>query len=139
VLQTTRSNPTAPATERSGLAVTSPKATTIDQVAGDLALDGDAVRRIVGPAPGPHIGDALRWLESQVLANPQLNTPQALTALLRFRSPASGHVGQAKPVHPGRRTPSPSGVSPDRTRRTRRSGTSSARADATRQRWWMRG
>jgi hypothetical protein len=112
LLRTTRPSSTAPATERSGLAVTSPSAAAINEAAGELALDGDAVRRIVGPEPGPHVGDALRWLESQVLANPELNTPQALTALLRFRSPASGRAGQAKakPHHPGRRTPSLVGV-----------------------------
>ena len=51
----------------------------------DLALGGDAVRRIIAPAPESRVREALHWLESQVDDNPQLNTPEALTALLRFR------------------------------------------------------
>ncbi len=66
-----------------------------------LALDGEAVRRIIGPASGPHVGEALRWLQSQVDENPELNTSAALTAVLRFwparpvltRPPAPGLDG----------------------------------------------
>src|SRR3954454_2451296 len=53
-----------------------------------LALDGADVAGLIGAQAGSEIGAALRWLEAQVAQNPQLNTRQALTALLRF-APAS--------------------------------------------------
>jgi hypothetical protein len=56
-----------------------------NEAAADLAIDGDAVRRIVGRTSGRHVGEALRWLAAQVKQNPQLNTPDALTALLTYR------------------------------------------------------
>ncbi|WP_242393062.1 CCA tRNA nucleotidyltransferase [Anaeromyxobacter oryzisoli] len=49
----------------------------------DLALDGRAVVALLGGAPGPHVGEALRHLLDRVLADPSANTPDALAAELR--------------------------------------------------------
>jgi hypothetical protein len=68
----------------------------------DLALDGDAIRRIIAPAPEASVGEALRWLESQVDDNPQLNTPEALSALLRFRAVPSRRADAPDRRHAGR-------------------------------------
>jgi anti-anti-sigma regulatory factor len=68
-----------------------------------LALAGDDVRAIVGPEGGPHVGAALRWLEAQVEENPELNTAEALTALLRFRPAPSWHQRPASVGADGRR------------------------------------
>jgi hypothetical protein len=47
-------------------------------------LNGGNVAALIGVRTGPQIGAALRWLEEQVDDNPELNTRDALTALLRF-------------------------------------------------------
>ena len=52
-----------------------------------LALDGRDVGTVLGVSHGPEIGAALRWLQAEVEINPELNTPAALTALLRFAAP----------------------------------------------------
>jgi hypothetical protein len=52
-----------------------------------LALDGREVGTVIGVSHGPAIGAALRWLRAEVAINPELNTPAALTALLRFAAP----------------------------------------------------
>ena len=52
-----------------------------------LALDGRDVGMVLGISHGPEIGAALRWLLAEVEINPELNTPAALTALLRFAAP----------------------------------------------------
>ena len=52
-----------------------------------LALDGRDVGMIMGVSHGPEIGAALRWLQTEVEMNPELNTPAALTALLHFAAP----------------------------------------------------
>jgi hypothetical protein len=49
-----------------------------------LALDGRNVAALIGVRTGPQIGAAIRWLEGQVGDNLELNTSEALTALLRF-------------------------------------------------------
>lgn len=49
----------------------------------DLALDGAAVMTALGCAPGPRIGEALRYLNERILDDPTCNTPPALVALLR--------------------------------------------------------
>lgn len=51
--------------------------------AGDLALKGPDVMRILGVAPGPAVGRALRALLERVLDDPSLNTSDALERLLR--------------------------------------------------------
>ncbi len=51
--------------------------------AGDLALKGPDVMRILGIAPGPEIGRALAGLLERVLDDPALNTAEALERLLR--------------------------------------------------------
>jgi hypothetical protein len=52
-----------------------------------LAVDGRDVGMVLGVSRGPEIGAALRWLQGEVEINPELNTPAALTALLRFAAP----------------------------------------------------
>jgi tRNA nucleotidyltransferase (CCA-adding enzyme) len=49
----------------------------------DLALDGRAILDVLGSGPGPHVGEALRHLLDLVLAHPEENTPERLTASLR--------------------------------------------------------
>ncbi|HEU5060837.1 MAG TPA: hypothetical protein VFU21_30110 [Kofleriaceae bacterium] len=51
--------------------------------AGELALKGPDVMRILGIAPGPAVGQAIRALLERVLDDPALNTPGALERLLR--------------------------------------------------------
>ena len=48
----------------------------------DLALDGADVMKILGCAPGPSVGRALRHLTDCVVEDPSRNTPDALRALL---------------------------------------------------------
>jgi tRNA nucleotidyltransferase (CCA-adding enzyme) len=50
---------------------------------GDLAIDGGAAMRVLSVGPGPHVGEALRFLLDRVLEDPALNTPDALEAELR--------------------------------------------------------
>jgi tRNA nucleotidyltransferase (CCA-adding enzyme) len=49
----------------------------------DLALDGRAVAEVLGTAPGPRVGEALRHLLDRVLRDPRENDPQRLRAALR--------------------------------------------------------
>ncbi len=49
---------------------------------GDLAVDGDDLRRLVGVS-GPALGDVLRHLLDAVIEEPSRNTPDALLALAR--------------------------------------------------------
>ncbi|WP_242338070.1 MULTISPECIES: CCA tRNA nucleotidyltransferase [Anaeromyxobacter] len=49
----------------------------------ELALDGRAVMRILGAAPGPHVGEALRHLLERVLEHPEENDEERLTVALR--------------------------------------------------------
>lgn len=63
---------------------TQPITVAVSLPARRLALDGVNVAILIGVRTGPQIGAALRWLEGQVGDNPELNTPEALTALLRF-------------------------------------------------------
>ena len=51
--------------------------------AGELALKGPDVMRILGVAPGPVVGQAIRQLLERVLEDPALNTPGELERLLR--------------------------------------------------------
>ena len=51
--------------------------------AGDLALKGPDVMRILGVAPGPAVGQAIRELLDRVLEDPALNSPAELERLLR--------------------------------------------------------
>jgi tRNA nucleotidyltransferase (CCA-adding enzyme) len=53
--------------------------------AGDLALGGAEVIRILGVPPGPIIGQALAELLDRVLDDPLLNTRESLEQLLRQR------------------------------------------------------
>ncbi len=55
----------------------------------DLALDGRAVAEDLGAAPGPRVGEALRFLLDRVLESPEENTPERLRAALHDWS-ASG-------------------------------------------------
>lgn len=64
-------------------AVAAERAASPPLAAGDLALDGRAVMRIVGAGPGSHVGEALRHLLDRVLEDPSLNEPAALEAELR--------------------------------------------------------
>ncbi|HTF33398.1 MAG TPA: CCA tRNA nucleotidyltransferase [Myxococcota bacterium] len=48
----------------------------------DLAVDGRFVMEVLGCAPGPEVGGALRFLTDRVLEDPARNTPEALRALL---------------------------------------------------------
>jgi tRNA nucleotidyltransferase (CCA-adding enzyme) len=50
---------------------------------GELALDGRALMVITGAGAGGWVGEALRELLAHVLADPSLNTPDALTAIAR--------------------------------------------------------
>jgi len=51
--------------------------------AGDLALKGPDVMRILGVDPGPAVGQAIRELVARVLEDPALNTAATLERLLR--------------------------------------------------------
>jgi tRNA nucleotidyltransferase (CCA-adding enzyme) len=48
----------------------------------DLALDGRAVADALGTAPGPRVGEALRYLLDRVLEHPEENTAERLRAAL---------------------------------------------------------
>jgi tRNA nucleotidyltransferase (CCA-adding enzyme) len=52
----------------------------------DLALDGRAVMAALGRGPGPHVGEALRYLTERVIDDPESNTPERLRALLQERA-----------------------------------------------------
>jgi tRNA nucleotidyltransferase (CCA-adding enzyme) len=49
----------------------------------DLALDGRAVMGLLGLAPGPEVGQALRHLLGRVLDDPRRNERAALEEALR--------------------------------------------------------
>jgi tRNA nucleotidyltransferase (CCA-adding enzyme) len=49
----------------------------------DLALDGREVAAVLGTAPGPRVGEALRHLLDRVLQDPHENEPERLRAALR--------------------------------------------------------
>lgn len=51
--------------------------------ARELALDGNAIMRVLGVGPSPLVGDATRFLMEQVFENPELNSPEKLSDLLR--------------------------------------------------------
>jgi hypothetical protein len=51
--------------------------------ATDLALKGPDVMRVLGLAPGPAVGQAIRELVARVLDDPSLNTAAALEQILR--------------------------------------------------------
>ena len=87
-----------------------------------LALDGIAVRTIIGSDGGPRVGEALRWLQEQVAANPQLNTAEALTALLRFRPTPSWRLGAADSRGAGGPSTSRAGPTPEDHRPDQRPG-----------------
>jgi tRNA nucleotidyltransferase (CCA-adding enzyme) len=48
----------------------------------DLVVDGQFVMEVLGCAPGPQVGRALRFLTDRVLEDPGRNTPDTLRALL---------------------------------------------------------
>jgi tRNA nucleotidyltransferase (CCA-adding enzyme) len=48
----------------------------------DLAVDGRFVMEVLGCAPGPEVGRALRFLTDRVLEDPSRNTPESLRTLL---------------------------------------------------------
>jgi hypothetical protein len=73
-----------------------------------LALNGRGVAALLGVKTGPQIGAALRWLDAQVGDNPELNTREALSALLRF-APRSAWDTERAPV-PGIAPPPDEGV-----------------------------
>ena len=50
---------------------------------GELALDGLALMEIIGAQSGTWVGEGLRHLLDRVLADPGLNTPEALAAVTR--------------------------------------------------------
>lgn len=56
----------------------------------ELALDGSAVAEALGKGPGPHIGEALRYLLDRVLERPEENTPERLRAALLDWSASGG-------------------------------------------------
>lgn len=49
----------------------------------DLALDGKAIMELLGAGPGPHVGEALRYLLERVIEDPALNDRSAMEAALR--------------------------------------------------------
>jgi tRNA nucleotidyltransferase (CCA-adding enzyme) len=58
--------------------------------AKELALNGAGIMKALGVGPSPAVGDATRFLLEAVLDRPELNTAEALEALLRERrSPGS--------------------------------------------------
>ena len=57
--------------------------------AKDLALKGAAIMKALGVGPSPAVGDATRFLLDAVLDRPELNTAEALEALLRQRHPST--------------------------------------------------
>jgi hypothetical protein len=65
-------------------------------MASMLALDGHDVGMVLGVSHGPEIGAALRWLQAEVEINRELNTPAALTALLRFAAPYERSIARER-------------------------------------------
>ncbi len=63
---------------------------------GELALDGKAVMAILGAGQGPRVGEALRFLLSEVLEDPSANVPATLEGRLRQWSARPSEA--AKPV-----------------------------------------
>jgi hypothetical protein len=51
--------------------------------ASDLALDGRSLMGLLGIAPGPEVGEALRYLLDRVLEDPDLNDRARLADLAR--------------------------------------------------------
>jgi tRNA nucleotidyltransferase (CCA-adding enzyme) len=49
----------------------------------ELAIDGREVAEVLGTAPGPRVGEALRHLLDRVLEDPRENEPERLRAALR--------------------------------------------------------
>lgn len=63
---------------------------------GELALDGKAVMAVLGAGQGPKVGEALRYLLSEVLQDPSANDPATLRNLLeKWRDHPDG---SGKPV-----------------------------------------
>lgn len=58
------------------------KGSMVNRVA-DLAIDGDKVMRILGISPGPDVGRVLKILLERVTDDPDLNTEDRLTDLLK--------------------------------------------------------
>jgi tRNA nucleotidyltransferase (CCA-adding enzyme) len=59
----------------------------------DLALDGRDVAEALGAAPGPRVGEALRYLLDRVLERPEENTPERLRAALHgWPGPGPGRI-----------------------------------------------
>ena len=57
---------------------------------GELALDGDAVRKVLPGLTGKGVGEALRHLLGIVLEDPRANAPGRLEAALRDWRSAGG-------------------------------------------------
>ncbi len=55
--------------------------------ARDLALDGQAIMRVLGVGPSRAVGEATRFLVDQVLEEPSRNSVDALSALLKSWKP----------------------------------------------------
>ncbi len=49
----------------------------------DLAIDGNDIMRLFSLSPGRMVGEILNYLLEQALDNPELNTPEQMTALAR--------------------------------------------------------
>jgi tRNA nucleotidyltransferase (CCA-adding enzyme) len=64
----------------------------------DLALDGRAVMRILGCAPGPQVGRALDHLTEQVIRDPSCNRPEALRRLLEEWRARISDASPTKPI-----------------------------------------
>jgi hypothetical protein len=47
-----------------------------------LAISGEHIMRVLECGPGPHVGNAIRFLEREVSADPTLNTQNALLRTL---------------------------------------------------------
>jgi hypothetical protein len=57
---------------------------------GDLAVNGADVMAVLGCEPGPKVGRILNDLLEQVIEAPELNTRDALLALVRERNAGGG-------------------------------------------------
>ena len=62
---------------------------------GDLAIDGDDLRRL-GVQPGPLLGQSLHELLEAVLRDPSCNTVAHLSAMVRARVDAGSAQGQSR-------------------------------------------
>lgn len=62
---------------------------------GDLAIDGDDLRRL-GVQPGPLLGQSLHELLEAVLRDPSCNTVAHLSAMVRARVDAGSSQGQSR-------------------------------------------